>query len=150
MSRAPFQVLVFPYRLLPNGEIYYALFRREESTGGYWQGIAGGGESGESHLQAAMREAKEEAGIDPENEFVKLESRAMIPAKDICGLIWGDNVTEIPEFCFGLGIDKEKLVLSDEHSEYCWVDYTQGMRLLHWESNKKALEELYNILRTTL
>ncbi len=150
MNRAPFQVLVFPYRILSEKEILYAIFKRDESTGGYWQGIAGGGEKGENYLQAAQREAKEEAGIDPDSEFVTLESRTMIPAKDVCGLIWGDDVTEIPEYCFGVRVNSDELTLSGEHSEYRWVDYTHAMKLLHWDSNKRALLELDNKLRTTL
>jgi ADP-ribose pyrophosphatase YjhB (NUDIX family) len=39
--------------------VLYAVFKRTD--GGCWQGIAGGGEKGETPLQAAQREALEEA-----------------------------------------------------------------------------------------
>ena len=55
MSRAPFQVLALPYRITSDSVILYALFKREPSTGSYWQGIAGGGENSESPLEAAKR-----------------------------------------------------------------------------------------------
>ena len=61
MARAPFEVLVYPYRGLPDGRFVYALFRRADA--GFWQGIAGGGEDGETPLEAVRREAYEEAGI---------------------------------------------------------------------------------------
>ena len=79
MSRSPFQVLVLPYRITPDNEVLYALFKREPSSGGYWQGIAGGGENSESPLETAERETLEEAGIDQKNEYIKLDSYAMIP-----------------------------------------------------------------------
>jgi dATP pyrophosphohydrolase len=41
MARSPFQVLVFPY-YVTNNAIEYAIFKRTETSGGFWQGIAGG------------------------------------------------------------------------------------------------------------
>jgi dATP pyrophosphohydrolase len=70
MGRAAFQVLVFPYRLAADGSLMYALFRRADAS--YWQGVAGGGEEGESPLEAARREAAEEAGIPGSSDFVAL------------------------------------------------------------------------------
>lgn len=48
--RAPFQVLVLPFRKTTSGT-EYALFRRSDS--GDWQTIAGGGDDGETPLQAS-------------------------------------------------------------------------------------------------
>lgn len=55
----------------------YALFRRADAA--YWQGVAGGGEAGESPLEAARREAAEEAGMIGDREFVALDARATLP-----------------------------------------------------------------------
>lgn len=142
MSRAPFQVLVFPYRIMPNNEIFYAVFRRELSTGGYWQGIAGGGEIGESSLDAAKREAFEEAGIKQDSEYIKLDSCAMIPVVNVCGFKWGKDVLVIPECCFGVKVEDDQLQISSEHLEYKWLKYSDASNILHWDSNKSALWEL--------
>ena len=142
MSRAPFQVLVLPYRITPDNAVLYAIFRREPSSGGYWQGIAGGGENGESPLEAAKRETLEEAGIDPSNKYTKLDSYAMIPVVNVCGFRWGDDVLVIPEYFLGVKVDEEKLLLSYEHTEYKWLSYSRAMEILHWDSNKGALWEL--------
>ena len=142
MSRAPFQVLVLPYRITPDNAVFYALFKREPSTGGYWQGIAGGGEDSESPLEAAKRETYEEAGIDPSNEYVKLDSCATVPVANVCGFRWGDDVLVIPEYCFGAKVEEEQLQLSYEHTEYKWLSYGHAMDVLHWDSNKCALWEL--------
>ena len=60
MTRAPFQVLIYPYRRIHEDGFEYAVFKRADE--GFWQGISGGGEDGESPLEAARREAFEEAG----------------------------------------------------------------------------------------
>ena len=142
MSRAPFQVLVLPYRITLDNTILYALFKREPSTGSYWQGIAGGGENSESPLESAKRETQEEAGIDPSNEYIELDSYAMIPVVNVCGFRWGDDVLVIPEYCFGVKVEDEQLQLSYEHAEYKWLRYSGAMEILHWDSNKGALWEL--------
>ena len=142
MSRAPFQVLVLPYRITPDNTFHYALFRRGSSTGGYWQGIAGGGENSESPLESAKRETQEEAGIHPNNEFIKLDSFAMVPVVNVCGFRWGSDVLVIPEYCFGVKVEQARLQISHEHSEFKWLDYSRAMEILHWDSNKCALWEL--------
>ncbi|OOR05704.1 NUDIX pyrophosphatase, partial [Bacillus mycoides] len=46
--RAPYQVLIFPY-IKTDDSIQYAIFNRSDY--GYWQGIAGGGEDGETPIE---------------------------------------------------------------------------------------------------
>jgi len=50
--RAPYQVLIFPYIIIGDS-IQYAIFNRSDY--GYWQGIAGGGEDGETPIESAKR-----------------------------------------------------------------------------------------------
>src|SRR6476646_7791606 len=97
MSRAPFQVLVIPYRLVSDGEPLYAIFRRNSATGGYWQWIAGGGENRETPLEAARREAEEEAVIPPDAQYMQLDSLATLPVEFVSGFLWGDDQLVIPE-----------------------------------------------------
>ncbi|MDB5036190.1 MAG: hydrolase [Chlorobi bacterium] len=141
MPRAPYQILAFPYRIL-NGEPRYALFRRNAATGGYWQGIAGGGEEEETPLEAARRESFEEAGISIGSRCIRLDSMAMIPVVQISGFLWGDDVLVIPEYAFGVEVDDDLLVISGEHTEYCWTDYESALAMVKWESNRTALWEL--------
>ncbi|MHC4134225.1 MAG: NUDIX domain-containing protein [Planctomycetota bacterium] len=145
MSRAPFQVLVFPYRFTPDRAIEYAVFKRADA--GYWQGIAGGGEDQETPLEAARREAREEAGIPSESLFLRLDSLATIPVDQVAGFLWGDDVLVVPEHCLGVEVENRELSLSREHTEYSWRDYDSALALLKWESNKSALWELDQRLR---
>ena len=140
MARAPFQVLVLPYRISRDRQIAYAIFRRTDAD--YWQGIAGGGEDNESPIEAAKREAFEEAGIDEGSDYIKLDSVATVPVVGICGFKWGPDVLVIPEYCFGVEVGCEELAVSSEHTSFRWADYETASRELHWHSNKNALWEL--------
>lgn len=141
MARAPFQVLIFPYIKDKQGFIEYAIFRR--SDGDYWQGIAGGGEEGETPEEAARREIQEEAGIPGNSNITSLDSKASVPVIGVTGeYTWGDDVFVIPEYTFGARVENRQLKLSKEHKEYKWVGYEEAMIMLKWDSNKNALWEL--------
>lgn len=142
MDRAPFQVLVFPYMVLEGNKIIYAVFKRSDSDGRFWQAIAGGGNVGETILDAARRETFEEAAIDTGSEYIKLDSCATIPVEYICGFIWGEDVLVVPEYCFGVKVDNQDLQLSSEHTEYRWLSYAEAHEILSWDSNKNGLWEL--------
>ena len=74
--RAPFQVLVIPFRRSPAGQ-EFAVLRRSDS--GNWQFPAGGGEVGETPVQAAHRETQEEIGIS--GNLIELDSLSTVPKK---------------------------------------------------------------------
>jgi len=140
VSRAPFQVLVIPYRPTLHG-LLYALFRRTQADGGYWQAIAGGGEDAETPLEAARREAYEEAGIHVDSEFLPLASVSTIPVVHM-GFKWGPDVLVVPEHTFGVRADTPEITISHEHVEYRWLPYREAYDILHWDSNRSALWEL--------
>ena len=48
----------------------------------------------------------------------------------------------IPEYTFAVRIDTTILKLSQEHTEYEWVDYNTALKRLRYDSNKTALWEL--------
>ncbi len=146
--RAPFQILVIPYRMDTGGEPQYALFKRSDMD--CWQFIAGGGEDDETALEAAKRESFEEAGIAPECEFTRLQTESMIPASVFSGHNWPKGVIEIPEFCFAVQLFDPSLTLSDEHLEFKWVAFEEALNLLKFESNRKGLSELHFLLVTRL
>lgn len=140
MARAPFQVLVLPFQRSPKG-IRYAVFKR--SDGGYWQGIAGGGEDEETPQQTAQREALEEAGIPADAPLFVLDTIASVPVIHFTGHeAWGADTYVIIEHCFGIEVVTDLLHLSDEHSEYQWLDFTGAHALLRYDSNRTALWEL--------
>lgn len=137
MSRAPFQVLVFLRRVVDN-EAEYLLLRRADL--GVWQGIAGGGENDEGPEDAAIRETLEETGIAL-SALVNLESVSMIPTLDVTDvLLWGEDIVELPEYAFCATVPADvRIILSVEHTESRWCGRDEALRLLEWESNKRAI-----------
>ncbi len=139
MRRAPFQILVFPYRKSKKA-IHYALFHRADMD--IWQAIAGGGENNETPLKAVKRELYEETQII-RYKFVKLDTMNSISVTNFRDSYqWGNNVYVIPEHCFGVDIDISPIKLSNEHKEYKFCNYAEALSLLHFDSNKTALWEL--------
>ncbi len=140
MTRAPFQVLVLPYRR-SGAAAEYAVFRRADL--GVWQGIAGGGENQETPAEAARREAIEEAAISPSSVFEWLESTAAISVEHFVGRrSWDPALEAIPEYSFGVDVSDQRLRLSAAHTAVRWVDLNAALALLEWESNRAALREL--------
>ena len=146
-SRAPFQVIVFPYLESDNGEKRYAIFRRSDNF--QWQGISGGGEANETPLYAARRESFEEAGISKGAEFIRLESISYLPVTQVVqDYIWGEDCLVIPQYSFGVKVSSDKFELSGEHVEYRWLSAVEAAALLKWDSNRNALWELNKRLET--
>ncbi|MFC1586692.1 NUDIX pyrophosphatase [Planctomycetota bacterium] len=145
MPRAAYQVLVFPFFINDDETIDYALFRRKDAD--YWQGIAGGGETGEAVLESAKRETYEESGIAPESKFIVLDSVASVPVTAFADhALWGKDTLVIPEYSFGVAASDKNLSLSAEHTEYIWMDYENAVTMLKWDSNKTCLWELHQRL----
>lgn len=143
MARAPFQVLVFPYYKNEDNKIEYAIFRRVEESGGFWQAISGGGEDNETFMEAAKRESWEEAQIPRDSDFTVLDSIITIPVVNIVGkFLWGNDVYVVKEYCFSVEVKSKEIELSSEHQEYKWVSYEEAIKMLKWDSNRNALWEL--------
>jgi len=146
MARAPFQVLVYPYRRTARAEFEFALFQRAD--GGWWQGIAGGGEDGEMPLDAARREALEEARLPPDRPVVELDTVQWVPVTEFRDShLWGEELYVIPQHSFGILAQDAEVALSCEHTEVRWVSYEEAHRLLRYDGDRTALWELRQRLR---
>lgn len=139
-------MLVYPYRKTHDDGFEYALLKRSDA--GYWQAIAGGGEDNETSLEAAKREAYEEAAIPANSDFLQLDTVEPVPVTEFTeSYLWGDDVYVIPQYCFGVLVTDSHLVLSREHTEYAWFTYEQAYNLVKYDGNKTALWELDKKLR---
>jgi len=146
MARAPFEVLVYPYRKVHDGTFEYALLKRSDA--GYWQAIAGGGEDDETPLEAAKREAYEEAGIPTDSDFLQLDTRGSIPVTEFRdSYLWGDVLYVIPQYCFGVLVSDHPILLSCEHTDYRWLTYDEASLRLTYDGDRTALWELEKRLR---
>ena len=139
--RAPFQTLIILYKKSGKDILYGVFLRRKEN---FWQFISGGGENDESPSETAIRELKEETGINiKENELLKLESSSTIPVVNITGrFTWGEKVFVVPEYSFAVNVTNKEIILSDEHKMMQWMNYDEAVSKLKYDSNKTALWEL--------
>ena len=71
--RAPFQVLIIPYRRTEDG-LRFCVFHRADRD--IWQFVSGGGEDDETPPEAALRELFEETGISVRREDVRFLGKA--------------------------------------------------------------------------
>lgn len=141
MGRAPFQVLVFPYRRTSAGDWEFAVFRRADL--GLWQGIAGGGEDDETPLDAAKRGSFEEAGISSGASFMALQTSASVKVTWFReSALWGDSLFVVPEYAFGVEAGSGELSQSPEHGASRWLPFAEAEHLLRFDSNRTALWEL--------
>ena len=146
MTRAPFNVMVIPYRNTKEGQFEHALLKRTDA--GFWQGISGGGEDNEIPLEAAKRETYEETGIAMDSDIIQLDTMHSIPVTVFAvGDLWGKDVYVIPQYGFGVSANNQQIVLSHEHTEYKWLKYEQAYDLVEYDGNKTVLWELDRKLR---
>lgn len=139
------QVLVLPFRLESSG-VRFCVLRRSDDGG--WQGVAGGGEDGETPEQAARREAWEEIGLPASAQLYRLQSMDTMPVADFrARTLWPVELYVIPQYTFGADVGTHQPRLSAEHLECRWVDYCIARQLLFYQSNQNALWELHERIR---
>ena len=140
MARAPYQVLVIPYRHKA-GRLLVAVMKIKGHE--LWQFIAGGGEATEDPLDAAKREALEEGGISSDR-WLALDAKASIPRIHFKNTQhWDPAIFVIPEHAFAVRMEEtQELRLSGEHSEFVWLAEEAAAKILAFDSNRVALWEL--------
>jgi len=102
-----------------------------------WQGVAGKIEKDEKAWQTAIRELKEETGLDPSNIFIADHVSRFYETK-------GDRVNLVP--VFGIEVNSKDVILSDEHVDFKWVHYADARNTLVWNGQKKGLEVVNDMI----
>lgn len=142
MARAPFQSIIIPF-MIEDKTKKFAIFKRADRE--IWQFISGGGEDEELPSEAAKRECFEEAQIPYNTILYKLDTVNSIPAEIFHKKYtqnWDENCFVVTEHTFAIELKVDCIKISDEHSQYKWVDYDEAIALLKYDSNKTALTEL--------
>ncbi|MBT7524802.1 MAG: NUDIX domain-containing protein [Candidatus Marinimicrobia bacterium] len=102
-----------------------------------WQGVAGKIEKGETSSEAAIRELKEETGLSPLNIFVADHVSKFYETH-------GDRINLVP--VFGIEVDSENVILSEEHISYKWVDIDEAIETLVWNGQKKGIQTVNDMV----
>lgn len=124
-----------------NKEIRFLLLKRAKTKiyEHLWQGVAGKIEAGETSWEAAIRELKEETGFEPVRIFVADHVSKFYEAH-------GDWVNMVP--VFGIEVEDEEVILSDEHCEFKWVDFNTAHQTLIWSGQKDGIAAVFNMLNS--
>jgi len=126
------QVDSYVFRMVDNKPLYLMMKR---SPGKHyehlWQGVAGKIEKGETAVQTIIRELKEETGKTPLRLFAADHIASFFEARK-------DLIHMIP--IFGIEVEGEDIILSEEHSEFKWVTFENALELLTWKGQKEGLK----------
>jgi 8-oxo-dGTP diphosphatase len=98
-----------------------------------WDFPGGKVEDGEEYKAACSRETKEEAGLDVAPDQLALayaESAVAGEQDDQLAITW---------LFFTATTEQTEVVLSFEHSEFCWVPLAQALELIEYDRQKRAL-----------
>jgi len=129
------------------------LFRREKSKifflllhypSGHWDFVKGKKESGETHHQTAVREAKEETGID-DIEFVNNFEEWIEYNFQFEGELVQKKVV------FFLAETKTKeIVISFEHQDFMWLEFDDAIKKITFDNAKKVLKKANAVLNDSI
>ena len=139
MSKIAVRVIdAYVFKNDQNGLKYLILKRAPEKIyGGVWQCVTGKIEKGEASWETAIRELKEETGLYTLQIFVGDHVSKFYEAHE-------DRINLIP--VFGIEVLDTKIELSDEHTEYKWVDFDTALNTLVWKGQKEGLFSVNNML----
>lgn len=120
------------FRRTPEGgEQWLVLKRAPGFLGGSWQMVSGTIEGDEKAYQCARRELFEETGLRPRHFYqASYVNRFYLAATD--------EIVLSPVFAAEVEADAA-VRLSEEHTEFAWVDWKEAMRRFPWPGQRKAL-----------
>lgn len=122
---------------IKNEQIEFLLLKRAASDKypNIWQPITGTINEGEKAFQTAIREIKEETGIDVESIFV-------VPALSGYYSYEKDMISMIP--VFSVKVNEDQIIkISNEHSEYGWYILEEAEKLVAWDDQRKSMRLIY-------
>jgi lipoyl(octanoyl) transferase len=152
MKRLPRDVAVQVFKATPEGARFLML-RRVPDRGGFWQGITGAPLPGETDMQAAIREVREETGFDVSSSVFPLRVAYSYALRPELAERWraryGAGVHDISVVAFGAGVPNglDPRLDPAEHDRFAWCDYREADAMLDWPIEADALPGRREALR---
>jgi dATP pyrophosphohydrolase len=123
------------------GEHKFLLLRRSEESilGGTWQAVHGHIEAGETAVQTAVRELREETGFSPERLYRVEHVEQFYNERN-------DSVYFVPVFAAEVnGLPAP--ALSHEHTEFTWASLRDALSLIVWDNQRKSIGTIAGALQ---
>jgi dATP pyrophosphohydrolase len=125
---------VWPYRVVEGRAEFLLLHRSGRDGAPFWQGVSGWIEAGEAPHLTALRELREETGLDAV-ELYQVDAVFDLYA-------WRRGTVEaIVPFAAQLAVDAEPR-LSEEHDEWRWGSLEEAVQLVPYEPQRAALRRI--------
>lgn len=134
--RWPREAAIFVYR----GDRFLLMRRSRER---YWHVAAGVVEPSESYLDGAIRELREETGLEAGSDLVDLGRPQAYPMPADMRHLYEPGVAEITVQTFVVEAPADwEPVLNEEHDAHRWCDLPEALELLHWPEAREAVRVL--------
>lgn len=134
-----FSAGVIIYRLDDNKRRTYLLL---QYPGKYWDFPKGKLETNEKWIDAALRETKEETGLDNLKIKPGFEHNYSYTFSDFKG----NKVQKTVVFFIGHSLSNQTVRLSHEHMDFLWLPYEQARMQIYFESVRLLLDEVESFL----
>jgi len=127
--------------LVHDGERVLLLHRKAE-RGNFWQPITGAIENGESTLDAARRELREETGHDADPRSLDLTQSFMIESQYLESRHPAPVIASEP--AFEARVDSRLPIRVDtlEHDTWGWFTFAEAYERIRWSDDREALDRL--------
>ena len=140
MFKTPISVLV----LIHTPDLQVLMMERADKAG-FWQSVTGSLEQGETPLQTAIREVREETGLDAtQYDLQDWQVSNVYEIYPHWRHRYAPGITHNTEHLFGLVLPAALPVklAPDEHVQYEWVDWREAaQRVFSW-TNVDAIKRL--------
>jgi dATP pyrophosphohydrolase len=146
MRRVARDVLVYLYRWRA-GAPELLMLHRAPVRGDFWHWVSGAPLPGEGDREAAIREVREETGLDVAATIFPCGYRYACPLRPERRERWlelyGPGVTRTPVETFGAETPgRWEPTLDDEHTAYAWCTFTEAQQRLSWPGDPGTLDHL--------
>lgn len=126
------------YRMTEEGPVFLLLYHGH----GYWNFAKGKLEQDEKSFKAALREVREETGINPRDlrfeEWFKIYDRYVFMSK-------GERVSKLVIFYLAESATA-RVLLSSEHEGYGWFSYRDAVKMTRHKNLKTILKRAYDAI----
>ena len=140
MFKTPISSLV----LIHTKDLQVLIMERADKSG-FWQSVTGSLEKGETPIQAAIREVREETGLDAiQYELQDWHASNIYEIYPHWRHRYAPGVIENKEYLFGLELPTKVPIklAQNEHLRYEWVDWRESAKRVFSWTNVDALKRL--------